>query len=514
MNIGAVPGSHTFTFTTYDQVGSAGNKLSVNSVVQTLYWDQVNPVNVTLAGVPKAVQVAPLPSATGISGNSSSGLQFLFGSPRSISVAAIDSDGNYIVGPGAPTLSVSVTGATAAANMTASAASDGNPNHYLLNATSSGTGSLAITATPTSALAGTSISSTVSLTSEVIVTFVDPMTSGGSMFVDGVVGTERIAPNAKGITYDSADGNLYITDSLVCTVRQVTLSGTITSYAGGLPPVTNKCNGLDGTGATTSGPPGFYTPEGIVYDPATSSFYVADYGNCKIRQISGVGAVVTTLAGAQGACGTNDGQGNAAQFNGPMDITYDSNNGNLYEVDVFGCSVRQITPLGAVTTIAGNNGCNGTVSDGTGGAAHFNGPWGITYDSFDHNLYVADTGSCAIRKVTPAGVVTTLAGSLPAGGTAACLSTDGTGSAAQFNMPYGITYDSNDGNLYVTTYPAQALRQVTPAGVVTTLVSGSNVPALVVGNPSYLDAPLSLTFDPNNGFLYILDNDSIRQVQL
>ena len=517
VNIGAVPGSHTFTFTTYDQVGSVGNKLSINSVVQTLYWDQVNPVNVTLAGVPKQVLVAPLPSATGISGNATSGLQFLFDSSRSISVAAVDSDGNYIVGPGAPALSVTITGATPAANMGVSAATDGNPNHYVLNATSTGTGTLSVTATPNSSLAGSAIVASVALTSEVLVTNVLPFTSGG--FADGPSATALIGANARGITFDSADGNLYISDTNNCTIRQMTITGTITSYAGSAPPVYNKCNALDGIGSTTSGAPGFYFPEGITYDPATQSFYVADYGNCEIRQVSGVGAVVSTLAGSSLTCGNADGQGSAAKFFGAMDIAYDANNGNLYVVDIFNCNVRQVSPLGATTTIAGGSSCASSSGfvDGTGSAARFSGPWGITYDSTDHNLYVADTGNCAIRKVTPGGVVTTLAGSLASGGSSNCVDIDGTGSAAQFGTPYGITYDSGDGNLYVgelnQTSSTGSIRQVTPAGVVSTLVGGGSG-AHFYGLPAYLRAPLSLTVDPVNGYLYVLDGNLLRQVQL
>ena len=140
---------------------------------------------------------------------------------------------------------------------------------------------------------------------------------------------------------------------------------------------------------------------------------------------------VTTLAGGTG--GYNDGTGTNARFNNPFGITCDSS--NIYVADTLNNRIRKITPGGVVTTLAG--GTSG-YNDGTGTNALFNYPYGITCDS--SNIYVADSANNRIRKITPGGVVTTVAG-----GTSGY--NDGTGTNALFNNPNGITCDSS--NIYV-----------------------------------------------------------------
>jgi hypothetical protein len=154
---------------------------------------------------------------------------------------------------------------------------------------------------------------------------------------------------------------------------------------------------------------------------------------------------VTTLAGLAGNSGSTDGIGSAARFGagigGPTGVAVDSA-GNVYVADTENHTIRKVTPLGAVTTLAGLAGSFGT-ADGTGSAARFRAPLGVAVDRAN-NVYVADTFNHTIRKMTAAGVVTTLAG-LPAffDGSA-----DGTGSAARFSNPQGVAVDSV-GNIYV-----------------------------------------------------------------
>jgi hypothetical protein len=144
---------------------------------------------------------------------------------------------------------------------------------------------------------------------------------------------------------------------------------------------------------------------------AGGNLYVADSGNNLIRKIS-PGGVVTTLAGSvvgtsSGANGGSaDGLGAAAQFNFPNGLAVDAA-GNVYVADFVNETIRQITPAGNVTTLAGTAGVTGN-TDGTGSAARFNGPTGIAVDAAG-NVYVADTENHAVRKITLAGVVTTLA---------------------------------------------------------------------------------------------------------
>src|SRR5207247_20831 len=137
--------------------------------------------------------------------------------------------------------------------------------------------------------------------------------------------------------------------------------------------------------------------------------------------------VVTTLAGLAGSGGSDDGTGSAARFYYPSGVATDSS-GNVYVADSMNHTIRKITPAGVVTTLAGLAGSTGS-DDGTGSAARFYGPYGVATDS-SGNVYVADTSPPRRRTVIPAGVVTTLAGLAGSPG-----SPDGTGSAARFYLP-------------------------------------------------------------------------------
>ena len=159
---------------------------------------------------------------------------------------------------------------------------------------------------------------------------------------------------------------------------------------------------------------------------SAGNVYVADSANNTIRKVTPAG-VVTTLAGLAGSCGSADGTGSAARFYCPAGVAVDSA-GNVYVADMHNNTIRKVTPAGVVTTLAGLAGSPGS-ADGTGSAARFNDPYGVAVDSAG-NVYVADTGNNTIRKVTPGGVVTTLAGLAGSAGSA-----DGTGSAARFDYP-------------------------------------------------------------------------------
>jgi hypothetical protein len=184
---------------------------------------------------------------------------------------------------------------------------------------------------------------------------------------------------------------------------------------------------------------------------------LAAFALAAVAQATAQEYTFTTLAGPDESPGAVDGPGSAARFNRPEGVAVDSA-GNVYVADYYNYTIRKVTPGGVVTTLAGLAGSEGS-ADGTGSAARFRSPTGVAVDSTG-NVYVADTFSCTIRKVTPGGVVTTLAGLAGSWGSA-----DGTGSAARFCYPSGVAADSA-GNVYVAD---GAIRKVTPAGVVTTL---------------------------------------------
>ncbi|MEK7674452.1 MAG: hypothetical protein AAB676_01290, partial [Verrucomicrobiota bacterium] len=193
----------------------------------------------------------------------------------------------------------------------------------------------------------------------------------------------------------------------------------------------------DGTGSAAR----FDYPQGVAVDSAGNVF-VADAGNHTIRRVTPAG-VVTTLAGSVGAWGNADGTGSAAQFFGPRGVAVDSA-GNVFVAEIGNHTIRKVTPAGVVTTLAGDAGGLGPggSADGMGSVARFNSPFGVAVDSAG-NVFVADTYNHSIRKVTPEGAVTTIGG---VAGVAA--GADGIGSSATFSEPKGIAVD-NMGNLYV-----------------------------------------------------------------
>src|SRR6267142_1606837 len=181
----------------------------------------------------------------------------------------------------------------------------------------------------------------------------------------------------------------------------------------------------------------FNNPYATAVDSA-GNVYVADTSNSAVRKITAAG-VVTTLAGTPGVTGSADGTGSAARFYSPFGIAVDSA-GNLYVTDLNNHTIRKITPAGVVTTVAGAAGVIGS-TDGSGSAARFHYPAGIAVDSVG-NVYVADTYNYTIRKITSAGSVSTFAGTAGVYGSA-----NGTGSAALFSFPNGVAVGGE--NVYV-----------------------------------------------------------------
>jgi len=299
----------------------------------------------------------------------------------------------------------------------------------------------------------------------------------------------------SGVAIDNA-GNLYVADGENHTIRKITPAGAVSTFAG----TTDIFGSADGTGAAAS----FNNPRDVATDSA-GNVYVADEGNNTIRKITPAG-VVTTLAGTAGSVGSADGTGAAASFNFPRGVTTDSA-GNVYVADMFNHTVRKITPAGVVSTLAGSAGVIGS-TDAAGAAASFFLPRGVATDSAG-NVYVADTSNHTIRKITPVGVVTTLAGTAGTPG-----STDATGTAARFRFPRGVATDSA-GNLYVPELVNNTIRKITPAGVVTTLAgtAGSVGSADGTGAAASFNFPSGVATD-SAGNVYVADssNHIIRKI--
>jgi mucin-19 len=324
-------------------------------------------------------------------------------------------------------------------------------------------------------------------------------TVGQAGTIDGTgIGASFNSP--QGPAVDSA-GNLYVADFSNSTIRKITPAGVVTTLAGsvGVP------GALNGTGTAAS----FLKPSAVAVD-GSGNVYVADSGNHTIRKITSAG-VVTTFAGKAGTFGTTDTATDVtALFNNPRSLVVDGS-GTLYVADTNNNTIRKITSAGVVSTLAGKGDTFGS-TDGVGSAARFSFPNGLALDG-SGNLYVADGLNQVIRKVVVStGAVSTLAGSVGVSGKA-----DGTGTAASFKNPAGLAADAS-GNVYVADYANQLIRKVTSAGVVTTVAGVSGMAGALDGQgynstPALFSSPVGAAVDAS-GSVYLADsgNNAIRKV--
>lgn len=367
--------------------------------------------------------------------------------------------------------------------------------------------------------------------------------------VDGTGSTARFSSPTR-MVQDSL-GNTFVADRGNNLIRKITSAGAVTVFAG-----SGTAGSADGIGAAAS----FNAPAGITID-ASDNLYVADVGTSAIRRITPAGSVTTVVVG--GATGSADGPTNTATFNTPTDLAWslagssgaagalyvaDTNNrkirlidldllivstvlgsGTATQVDGTGTAATFFYPIGVsiaagqlyiadyakvrvadlsttvVTTLAGNSVRGFT--DGTGAAAAFKLIADVAADATGTNLYVTDALNNAIRKIVIAsGAVTTISG-LPH-------TADGTGSLARFYYPYDIATTST-GNLWVANYGDNNIRQVTPAGDVTTIVgTDATTNGTLTDGPAATAgfAALTAIATDSAGNAYVTDDDSVRKI--
>jgi sugar lactone lactonase YvrE len=305
-------------------------------------------------------------------------------------------------------------------------------------------------------------------------------------FADGTATAAKFS-GPYGVAVDAA-GNVYLADSGNNRIRKITAAGVVSTLAG-----SGVAGFAEGAGNTAQ----FDQPFGVAVD-AAGNVIVGDTGNNRIRKITAAG-VVSTLAGS--IEGNVDATGSAAQFNRPGGVAIDAA-GTVFVADAWNHLIREISAAGVVSTLAGST---LGFADGTGTAAQFNYPEGVAVDAAG-NVYIADGSNNRIRKITSAGVVSTLAGSTQGYG-------DGTGAAAQFHLPIGVAADAA-GNVFVADDLNHRIRIISPSGVVTS-AAGSGIAGFAdgAGTSAKFGYPHAVAADASgNIFVADTNNNRIRKI--
>ena len=326
---------------------------------------------------------------------------------------------------------------------------------------------------------------------------------GTNGYADGDTATCKFK-SPFGLCMDPS-GNLYLADNDNHRIRKISTDGTVTTFAG-----TGVAGYLDGPGSTAK----FNAPSDLCAD-ADGNIYVSDFQNQYIRKITPDGTV-STIAGS-GIAGYLDGASNVAKFNYPRGICIDAN-GNLFIGDSWNHRIRKIDVNGNVTTLAGGGDTIGVQSQGNykdanDTLARFNVPCGMSIDA-DGNLYVADAYNHRIRKVTPEGVVTTVAGTGDIGSAAGGFE-DGSLDVARFNTPTEVFINA-EGKIYVGDTYNNRIRLIEDGAVTT--VAGNGVQDYVDGIDTVASFahPRGLVDDASHTHIYVNDgfNHVIRKISL
>jgi uncharacterized protein (TIGR03437 family) len=325
---------------------------------------------------------------------------------------------------------------------------------------------------------------------------------------DGGPATSALLNYPVAVVLDGA-GNLYIADYFNDRLRMVSASGIITTFAGN----GNFRFGGDGGPATSAS---LNLPGAVAVD-ASGTLFIADTENNRIRAVSPAG-IITTVAGngSAGASG-DDGPATSAQLFGPGDVAVDGS-GNLYIADTENQRIRKVSTSGFITTVAGNGvsatcePCGGFSGDGgQATSALLDGPAGVAVDA-SGNLFIADTYNNRVRKVSAAGIITTIAGSGPANTIGGSYGGDGgPASSAHLSAPQGVAVDTG-GNVLIADTRNNRIRKVSASGTITT-VAGNGVQGFSgdggLATAATLNAPTGVAVDAS-GDLLIADNGNYR----
>ncbi len=380
----------------------------------------------------------------------------------------------------------------------------------------------------------------ISFTQGAISTNVNVTTVGGlgnvSGYTDATTGNSARFNYPHGITVDSA-GNLYIADLANNRIRMINTQGVVSTLAGSL---SGSSTNTIGALATFNQPAQcYFAPDGNIYvgergnhmirklsfqpnygiqtlatkgislnwahditKDSQGNYFVANRGSHQILKITSDGTS-TVFAGTGRAGFLDHTDGKQAKFNNPCSVVCDRDD-NVYVTDLVNNRIRKITPNGSVTTFVGSGA--GGVKNAIGTEAAFNYPYYIRIDQ-SGNFYVSEWSGHVIRKITPNGLVTTLAGIANSSGYA-----NGTGAVAQFKNPSGLHVD-NIGNIYVADVGNKMIRKITSDGLVSTVAGSNNSDRKIDGTPvvTRFISPHGIAGD-TNGNLFVADQNYIRMI--
>ncbi|OFV96445.1 MAG: hypothetical protein A3H28_01925 [Acidobacteria bacterium RIFCSPLOWO2_02_FULL_61_28] len=325
--------------------------------------------------------------------------------------------------------------------------------------------------------------------------------AGGSFGFSGDDGPAVGAAFNNPFSVVVAFGNLYIADSNNGRIRKVGTDGIVTTIAGiGL---TNFSG--DGGPATIAS---LSQPQDLAVD-GTGTLFIADQFNHRVRKVGATGTIATAAGTGTPAFSGDGGLATSARLNFPRGVAVDAA-GNLYIAD--STRIRKVNFLGNITTVAGGRG--GFSGDGgPATAAALSNPYDVALDQVG-NLYIADRSNNRVRKVDLAGVITTVAGSGPVGNTVGNFSGDGgPATNALLAIPEGIALDAA-GNLYIADNGNSRIRKVTPDGIIITVAGGGSLSSeRVPATSASLNSPKRVTVDlSGNLFIAETGNHRIRKV--